>query len=465
MPSLTARIPDPAPRMNPADWAVLVLVSAFGMVLGLAGIRHQGYIGQDFTMHRDLVLSFPGGYTYARTNPPGLYFLGSAILGIVGRGHYLAAIAAVFLVLNAAALWVFYGLLRPGFQSRPLWYAACALITFVPFRQIHSIVLAADALTLPLFAAAAWLTLRLFTDPRRAWTWAGLSAVLVAGMFCKYTMIGLLPPVALLAGVALMRGLRGREIFRWAAAGVLALALPAAAFLLQVQRTVALSGPLAENHWLPKGAPAVMRWRDILLLRRSDAPILAAPDFVHGELYAFRKYSYPALVHDASFTDMMNLFQPPFDPRWRAIENNIQNQFPRLRTPGSQALQIIAVRWSLVFSVLAVAGTLMCIMMAALALLRGDSSLADPVVVLTTLAVGYYAPVFLNLHRLADPYNQGFWLPRLILPALVTFLALGFVGVDRALDAQAGAGTARVLERGLAWYTGAACLIYFAFLS
>jgi hypothetical protein len=448
-----------------SDWAVLGLISGGGLMLGLIGIRHRGYIGQDFTMHRDLVLSFPGGYTYARTNPPGLYALGSAILGIVGHKHYLAAIALVLLAMNAAALWVFCLLLRPGFSSRPLWYAACALITFAPFRVIHSVVLAADALTLPLFAAAAWLTLRLFENPRRRGTWAGLSLVLTAGMFCKYTMIGLLPPIALLGGVALLRRIRGRERWRWAGVGVLALALPAAAFVLQVQRTVALSGPLAENQWLPKGAPAVMRWSDILLPRPSDSPILAAPDLVHGELYTFRKYSYPALLHDASFTDMMNLFQPSFDPRWSAIENNIQNQFPRLRTPGSQALQILAVRWSLVFSVLAVAGTLVCSVLAASSLATGKATLAGPIVVLTTLAVGYYAPVFLNLHRLSDPYNQGFWLPRLILPALDTFFALGFVGVDRVLASNGSAGTARLLERGLVWYTGAACLVYFAFLS
>src|SRR5580658_4689217 len=124
MPSLTARTSGKAPRMAPSDRAVLLLISAGGLALGLIGIRHRGYIGQDFTMHRDLILSFPGGYTYARTNPPGLYWLGSVVLGMAGPAHFLACLALIFLVLNAAALWVLYGLLRAGFSSRPLWYAA-----------------------------------------------------------------------------------------------------------------------------------------------------------------------------------------------------------------------------------------------------------------------------------------------------------------------------------------------------
>jgi hypothetical protein len=123
------------------------------------------------------------------------------------------------------------------------------------------------------------------------------------------------------------------------------------------------------------------------------------------------------------------------------------------------------VRWSLVFSILAVLGTAACSVLAARKLIAGKGSLADPIIILTALAVGYYAPVFLNLHRLADPYNQGFWLPRLILPALVVFLALGFVGADRALASSRGTGTGRLLVDGLAWYTCAGCLVYFKFLS
>ena len=401
-----------------------------------------------------------------RTNPPGLYWFGSLIRNHVNSAHYLEVVALAFLLFNALALWVIYAFLWRAICSPQLRFAAAAFVTFVPFRVIHSIVLAADAFTIPLFALAAIFTLRLFGNPRAVASWVGISLSLCAGMFFKYTFIGLLPPVALLLGFAIVRRLEGRERLRWSAVAILALSLPTAAFALQMRECERQNGNVATGQWLAKGAPAVMRWSDILTLQRSDLELLSAPEYLRGKLYAFRKYSYPGLLHVASFTDVLGSFQPPPDNAFEASNKLIGAPAPRERSPHSQALQELSVRLCLVFSALAVVGTIYCTIRSALWLLFRRPPFADSTLVITALAVGFYSTIFLSLHRLEDPYTPGFWMPRLILPALVVFLGLGFVALDRAsqhLDRWAAA------RRAFLWaftgYTLGVCALFVGFLS
>jgi hypothetical protein len=85
---------------------------------------------------------------------------------------------------------------------------------------------------------------------------------------------------------------------------------------------------------------------------------------------------------------------------------------------------------------------------------------------MTALAVGFYSTVFFSLHRLADPYTPGFWMPRLILPALVVFLSLGFVAVDSACRHFERHRLARsVVPWTFTVYTIAACAVFVGFLT
>ncbi len=448
------------------DWIFLCILSVLGGLLGLRGIYHFGYLGQDFTAHRDLILSFPQGFDYSVPNPPGLYWLGSTIRSLVGDRYYLRVIAQVFLILNTLSLWIIYAFLRYGITSRQLWYAACAFATFVPFRVIHSIVLASDALTLPIFATVAFFTLRLFEDPRNGFSWVGLSFGLTAGIFCKYTFVGLLPPIVLLLTVSFKRKLGRKEWPCWGAIGFLALALPTGAFLLQQHKGRASGPSVTDQHWLPTGAPPVMRWTDILLPQKSDGGVLSSPDFKYGELAAFRKFSYLGLLHVSSFNDIFNFFQPPISPEWTYLEMHLQNQFVRPRSVYSQTLQILAVRWCLIYSILAVAGTFACIVASLQTLFGGKPVVRNQVVVLTSLAVGFYSMIFFSLHRLKDPYAQGYWLPRLVLPALLVFLMLGFIVVDEICGRIGRERRAsRIIIAGFGSYTYLACLVFAGFLS
>ena len=458
--------PQRTSRFSRGDLWFLGLVCAAGIVVGLRGIAHLGYVGQDYPNNRALMLLFPYkplGFYYGYSNPPGLFWLASLIRGAAGAARDMEAVALVMLLLNAAGLWVVYGLVWGFVPSRELRYSAAALATLVPFRLIHSVVFSADALTLPVFAAAAVFTSRLFANPRSAPSWAGLSASLVAGMLCKYTFVGLLPPVALLLGwaVATRPGAAGRA--RWALVGAAALALPAAVWALQMRASARLGGAITSQVWLAPGAPPVMRWGDILAPKRADARLLSAPEYFRDRIYEPGRYSYPGLLHLATFTDSMGVFQPPTEALASQLRTLTMKPANRDRSALSQALQSWSARWCLPFSALAAAGTLLfgALGLASLALRR--PLVPDAAVVAAALAAGFYAPVFLTLTRVNDPYAAGYWMPRLVMPSVVVFLCLGIAALDLALARLRRAGGP--LRAAAAAYTLVACLLFIGFLA
>jgi hypothetical protein len=461
----TAAIP-PRAGYSAIDWVFLVLLSLVGLGVGLAGILHYGYIGQDFATHRGLILAYPSGFTYALTNPPGLYWFASGIRDYVSRDHYPEFTALAFLALNTAALWIIYGFIWGSIARRELRYCAAAFITLVPFRVIHSVVIAADAFTLPIFALVALFTYRLFENPRALGSWAWVSLSLLAGSLCKYSFAGLMPPVALLLGVAVCRRLEGAGRLRWGLVGALALAIPSGEFLHEIHESAALGGEVTSRQWLPKGAPSVMRWRDILLLRPSDVGVLQAPGYFRDKLFERRKFSYLALLHVSSVTDVFDFFQRPPAAISTEWNTRTQDEFARERTRASQTLQTWSVRWCLVYSALAVTGTFLCCVLAGCSLAFRKPWLPDSAVVVTALAAGFYSVILFSLPRLGDPYTPGFWLPRLVLPALVIFYMLGFVALDLAMWRI---GLLRKASRTLlalfAGYTLVACLLFAGFLS
>ena len=225
-------------------------------------------------------------------------------------------------------------------------------------------------------------------------------------------------------------------------------------------------GDVARGQWLPTGAPAVMRWRDILTLQRSDLGIFSAPEYLSGRLYSPRKYSYVGLLHVSSFSDVMGVFQPPPDNVYAASDKVMGAPAARDRSPLSETLQKWSIRLCVAYTALAIAGTLFCILESAMSLLFERPAFADANLVATALAVGFYSTVFLSLHRIVDPYTPGFWMPRLILPALLVFFVLGFVLVDWACMRMGRHGlAAKCIQWALAGYTLFACCLFIGFLS
>lgn len=441
------------------DLAFLALLWVVGLGVQLRGIAHFGYIGQDFNYHHQILLSYPASYSFSLTNPPGLYWLADLIRHRVAPGQEFPAIALFFVGLNALALWGLYGLLWQGVVLPPLRWAAAAFVTLVPFRLVQSVVFAADAFTIPLFVLTACLCLRLFQEPRRLLSWAGLSLTLGVAMTCKYTFIGLLPAIALLLGGALFHRVDRAARWRWSAVAAVALAVPAAVFCLETREGGRLTG-----HYLAPGEPAVMRWSDILLLQKSDLGVLDAPEYYRDEVYGYRKYSYAGLVHLSALTDCQSFFQPPPPEIGQTGFRQAPYEFRRMRSSRSQLLQSWSARWNLPFTLLAVLGTLVVGALALASVLRPQPLLSHALVVPTLLALGFYAPIFLNLHRVGDPYTAGYWVARLVMPALLVFYLLGFVLVDLACRRLNSPAAARRIALGFAGYTFLGCALFVGFL-
>jgi hypothetical protein len=459
-----ASTPTPFHRGELAWLAGLLTVQ---FALGLGGIRGYGYMGQDFSEHFGQILGFPGTYSYRLTNPPGLYWLGSLIRRHLSDAHCLEALALLTLALNTAALALMFRLTRDMIQDRWMRGAACTVIALVPFRVIHSVVTAADSFTVPVFVLAAWLALRLVANPGSTRHWLAVAATLTAGMFLKYTLIGLLPPLALVLGTAVWRQRPATGLARPAAWLGFTLALPATVFAAEQSASRRATPADAPRGWLQPGEPSVMRPRDLLWVQTSDRNLLQAPDYFRGEVYDTRKYSYPGLLYLSTFTDVSNFFQGPPPGLPVGWHERLQAPPERGRTAWSQRLQIWVMHLSLPLALAAVVGTLGCGALAVKGLFRGDSALSPTAAVLTLLALGMHAPVMVGLLRLVDPYVPGFWLPRLAMPSVTTFLVLSFVLADTCLARSAAAGgrVARAVPRLTFLYATACAAVYAGFLA
>jgi 4-amino-4-deoxy-L-arabinose transferase-like glycosyltransferase len=298
---------------------------------------------------------------------------------------------------------------------------------------IHAVVISADAFTIPVFAVAAWCLVRLAEGERPRLSCVTLGLVLTLGLFLKYTVVGLLPPAALVLGLTLWKRPPASGRISLALAGGLALALPAAVFLWEMDQSNQVKGVTTYGHWRVATEPVVMRWQDILLLKPSDRKLLDAPEYFRDELYGHRAYSYAGLLHTTAFTDSQNYFQEVPDGMTTGLRNRNQDDLVRQRTPLSHRLQVLSVRWTLPLSALALAGTVYCGLAFIPSLLLGRGGLNASAAILTGTALSVYAPIFLSFTRLGDPYTAGYWLPRLVLPALLVFFCLGFVLLDTGL--------------------------------
>jgi hypothetical protein len=349
-------------------------------------------------------------------------------------------------------------------ESTSVRFCAAAFVTFLPLRVIHSVVIAADALTVPVFAIVGLVTLKLVRNPNRLLPWVALSLCLSLGVVCKYTFSGTIVATALVLGPAVWGRLGRAERLHWALVGGLCLVIPAKILELQY-REIRAENNVMRHVWLRNGAPAVMRLRDLLLPKAADAAHFQAPRYFQDRIYETRRYSYPGLLHLATVTDCMDLFQAPpkgirdhiGDPTWMPAV--------RERSAAAQALSVWSVRLSLGFSLLAVTGTLLCMCQAARAMGGGGWRTSEAAVVLAALAAGFYLPLVASLPRLNNPYLGAFWMPRLVLPSIIVFFIFGFALIDRLVRRLGAGGWSFAASAGICTYTCVVCGVFIALLA
>jgi hypothetical protein len=170
---------------------------------------------------------------------------------------------------------------------------------------------------------------------------------------------------------------------------------------------------------------AEMNPRSILWLRSADVDVLDAPAynwFKDGdyELLRSNRHSFPALLHLAMFTDVLNIYQ--YDPYDSYFGFRTLRHHHRMRS---------AVRSGLLFSGLAVIGVAVYLFRATVSVIvrRKPQQLAIFVVLLFCTA--WFVNLVVLYPFIPGAYSDGWWLPRLHAPALVGFFIIGFVFLDQ----------------------------------
>jgi len=177
-----------------------------------------------------------------------------------------------------------------------------------------------------------------------------------------------------------------------------------------------------------------MEWRSLLMLRPADRDVLRAPQYLDrttvdgvevDNLLVINRHSYPALLHLSMFTDVLNIFQ-----------YDAADSYFRPRNDLNQRLMTIAVRSAIPLSLLMIAATLTYLLrvprcLRRLRAFRGGDEL--PAMILVAFSVAFFANISLFLPFMQYAYHHGYWLARLVMPALLGCCFLGFVFLDEIL--------------------------------
>jgi hypothetical protein len=415
------------------------------------GVRNWGYAGQDYDFHTQWLqeasdhpwqfLTENQSKVLGRTNPPLYHLLAAAAAAVgplspeqnVGVFNLLTGLSGLLLFMATARMWILSAAVRA---------ALYLLLAFLPVFCIHNLVMAADVLTMPAGGMILLGFSKVLADQGRA-SRSGIALIACGtglGLLSKFTFSTVPVLVLTLAGLLLFRRLLPRRRVAWLILiGAGAPMLLAGAIWLQFHKTL-------KSHF--KGNPKLGTSFHLtdLLLKPADRDHLLAIPYSHrrdvrgkqedrapypeigrdpgpGQSFSLleaHRYSYPALLVDALFTDIMNLRQPGrtgvhFGPR--GVRNQ-QRMNLAIRSGWLLAfLALLATAWALLGS------------------LRRVWSTADArstfIVSTFALALALAGPVVATMLYAYDGYLGGYWLPRLILFSLAASLLACFIWLDQ----------------------------------
>jgi hypothetical protein len=127
-------------------------------------------------------------------------------------------------------------------------------------------------------------------------------------------------------------------------------------------------------------------------------------------------YSYPALLHLGTFTDVLD------------FANRGSTDLGVPRPQPQKRFSQWAVRTGLAFSIPGLVAILILVWRGALALIRPQAAPRTGACVWTVLGLAWFLPIALALPFVETAYEAGYWLPRLVIPALWSF-GLGLFGL------------------------------------
>jgi len=404
---------------------VFALGSSF--VLSVFAAFRGGYIGPDYYTHFDRLTKWPKIFDFSTTSPPTYYLLGHWLFLVIGSNNgFPIALSIAQSALNTFAIWWFFRYTEQRFSSRLIHLAMVFFLAFLPVRVIHAATIGTDSMTVPLFVFVLFLLNKfLCEEPPNVRSAVFLGLGMAVAVWTKYSCMAFIPAVFL---ILLSVWAEHRWSFqRFAGICALILLLPSALAVHSFWASSRVHGYNTEKHWLAKGEAPDMNYRDLLLVKRTDIQLFGAPEYFKREILQGHRYSYLGLVHLGIFTDTMNLFQRLTVPQnFGSVLIPDQKARQPWKTPVMQAsmwlgviwtvLVLVAVPWSLVRAFCNLVGR---------KLNRED--------VTAILGIAFFLIVFLLIPFVHYGAFFGYWTPRLILPALLSFFFATFLFTERKI--------------------------------
>ena len=445
------------------DRLAVGLVLAVYFVYQFNAILHHGSWGQDFVAH--LMFSarayqdpykFWTTYIEGQNNPPLFHLFCAGVFKATRHVHSLEMISLITTVLNMGALLLLHRLSLRCIASPLVRVAAVVFLAFLPAGMIHAIVLAADGVATPTTVALMYTLVRLAEAGRRRWgeflVW-GVFALLTLclAVSIKFTAVSLVPAAA--AVIVAMWLARAADLPRTVVA-LLLVVLPAATLGFTTYRHYKTyqKSNLGVNMAIDPFSPETeINVRSLLLPRKADLKLLrdapqydAPSEFVidghrRHEMAVPNRYSYLGLLHLGVFTDIMNIYQP--DPR---------DAYIGPRAPGPHRRMTIAARTAVPFTLCAVIAVPWMLFRTTYRVLRrrDGAAAALPVFAVLTVSFAFFLIIFLFI-PFTGALAGGYWLPRLIIPALFGFFLVTFAFLDRTPLGTTRAGGVACLAASL----------------
>jgi hypothetical protein len=412
-------------------WGVIVILVIYVMVQ-LNNILHGVFIGQDFGLHEKFtqhLLANPSQWFIGNfTRRPLIFWIGEVCSKIGPAEFTYQRAALVVVMLSVVALGFVYASTRRFIGSSGIRLSALAFIAFLPVTIIAAVVYAEDTVALLPFAVCCWALGRALDgdSPKGRMGFAVVAGLaLVVGQLARFMFLPMTAGVLLIVGLDwFLRRISSRD-----ALTILCLAgvLPLAAGLAVHFQAKSAAQDMEETSQFEWRGTGEMTWRSLLLIKGSDGRILDAPTYwnfqyidgkIRRSLIVPNNFSYPALLHLGIFTDISNLAP--------GGSNDARNPRPELQ----QIFSIISVRTGLFFSLWAVAATLLFVFQMARTLAYHEGLPPAGLCAWGVLAFAWFLPIVGSLPFVHHVYDWGYWLPRIILPALWGFSLLLFFHLD-----------------------------------
>jgi Predicted membrane protein (DUF2142). len=397
------------------------------LVISIRAVLRGGYIGPDYHTHLSRLIQWPKVFDFSATNPPMYYLPGRSLFLLIGSSNaYPITLSILQVAINLVALWYFFSYTQSRFGSTIVHSAFCLFLVFLPVRIIHSATLGPDSMTVPLFVLLLFVFdkfLREKTSTLRNAALLGLA--LGVAVWVKYSFMALIPMLFVVFLSLWMK--RQWNLQRFCAISILSLALPSALSIHSFWASSRLHGYNTEKHWVKKGIPPDMTYKDLLSVKANDLRLFRAPEYFKREILLPHRYSYLGLSHMGVFTDPMNLFQELSVPQ-NIGKVLIPDQKTRRawKTPVMSTSMYLGVIWT----ASALVGTAWLLLSALYQLLKGDLQ-REHITIL--FGVAYFLLMFLPIPFVHGGALFGYWTPRLILPALLAFFLAGFLFIDQKL--------------------------------